>query len=193
MIFIVTYIEVQPSRTAEAADLIRQYCSASAAMLQEVYRPSRFVVLEEWKDAESLQLHEISAPTAEFRSRLKQIHNSPYDPRTHHGFAMGPAWQRMESGALFVVTHVDVPPPRKDETEVLLKNAAEQSRNDPGNLRYDVVQQTARPNHFTVVSVWRDDASFASHGSAAHTITFRESLAPMLGGLYDERLYKDMG
>jgi quinol monooxygenase YgiN len=52
-----------------------------------------------------------------------------------------------------------------------------------------VVQQTNRPNHFTVVEVWRDRAAFDAHGMAAHTRRFREQLAPMSGALYDERLY----
>jgi len=46
-------------------------------------------------------------------------------------------------GALIVVTHVDVPPPRREETEVLLKNLAERSRSHEGNVRYDVFQQNA--------------------------------------------------
>jgi quinol monooxygenase YgiN len=52
-----------------------------------------------------------------------------------------------------------------------------------------VLQQTNRPNHFTVVEAWKDRNAFDAHGMAAHTRQFRDRLAPMSGALYDERLY----
>ena len=91
---------------------------------------------------------------------------------------------------MWVVTHVDVPPPFKDSCVALLKTLAEDSRKDPGNLMFEVVQQTSRPNHFTVVEVWKNHKAFAAHGIAAPTRQFREKLGPMLGALYDERLFK---
>ena len=89
-----------------------------------------------------------------------------------------------------VVTHVDVPPQRKDETEVLLKGLAEKSPKDEGNLRYEVFQQTASRNHFTIFAVWKDRKAFDAHEMQAHTRQFREALGPMLGAPYDERLYE---
>src|SRR6266850_2060672 len=95
--------------------------------------------------------------------------------------------------ALYVVTHVDVPPQGREETEVLLKRLAEESRKDDGNVRYDVFQQTApRTNHFTVLGTWRDRSACDAHETKAHTKQFRESLAPMLGAPYDERLYSPL-
>ena len=87
------------------------------------------------------------------------------------------------------VTHVDVPPPRKDETESLLKRLAEESRKDEGNVRYEVFQQTASRNHFTVFAVWKNRKAFDSHEMKAHTRQFREALGPLLGAPYDERLF----
>jgi quinol monooxygenase YgiN len=89
-----------------------------------------------------------------------------------------------------VVTHVDVPPPRTDETEALLRRLADESRRDDGSLRYDVLQQTPpRTNHFTTVEVWQDRKAFDAHQMKAHTRQSREVLGPMLGAPYDERLY----
>ena len=92
-------------------------------------------------------------------------------------------------GAVYVVTHVDVIPPRKDDGVAALKRLAEDARKDPGLVRFDVVQQVNRPNHFTVVEVWADRKAFDAHVMAPHTRQFRERLAPMNGALYDERLY----
>jgi quinol monooxygenase YgiN len=90
-----------------------------------------------------------------------------------------------------LVTHVDVPPPRREETEILLKRIAEQSLTHPGNLRYDVFQQHApRTNHFTVVECWADESAFAAHEAHSATLQYREALGPMLGAPYDDRLYR---
>ena len=199
MTYVATYIDVQPGTINQAIALIKQYGDASSAeggnsgidMLQETSRQNRFVIIEAWKDESSFQVHESATHTAHFRSRLRAIHNSPYDQRVHHAFAVGLEPGAAGSGTLSVVTHVDVPPPRKDETEVLLKSLAEQSRKDEGNVWYDVFQQNApRTNHFTVFAVWNDERAYNSHEMQPHTRQFREALGPMLGAPYDERLYK---
>ena len=61
-----------------------------------------------------------------------------------------------------------------------------------GNQGFGVWQQTSRPNHFTVVEVWKDQKAYDARGSAAPQRTFRDKLGPMLGALYDERLYRSI-
>ena len=92
-------------------------------------------------------------------------------------------------GAVHVVTHVDVIPPRKDDGAAALESLARASRASAGNLRFDVVQQSSRPNHFTVIETWTDARSAEAHSMAAPTRAFRDTLAPMTGALYDERFY----
>lgn len=199
--YVATYIEVQPSSTNQGIALIKQYREASRAeggnlgidVVQETSRPNRFVIIEVWRDQSSFGAHEQTEHTAQFRARLKAIHNSPYDQRVHHGFAIDPAPAAAGRDTVSVVTHVDVPPPRKDEAEVLLKGLAEESRREDGNVRYDVFQQNApRTNHFTVFAAWKDGKAFDSHEMKPHRRQFREALGPMLGALYDERLYKPL-
>ena len=200
MTYVVTYIDVQPSAASQAIELLKQYRDTSnaeegnsgVALLQEASRPNRFVIIEAWKDESSFQGHESAEYTAQFRSRLRIIHNSPYDQRVHHSFSVGPE-RGTRIGMLSVVTHVDVPPPRKDEAEALLKSLAEQSRKDEGNARYDVFQQNApRANHFTVFAAWNDENAFALNQTTANTRQFRVLLGPLLGAPYDERLYKPL-
>ncbi len=113
------------------------------------------------------------------------------DDRVHTGFeiASGPAG-KVPAGAIFVVTHVDVPPPKKDECEVALKALAADSRKEAGVERFEVFQQSSRPNHFTVVEVWKNQKAYEAHITSAHNKKFRDTLTPMTGALYDERLYK---
>jgi quinol monooxygenase YgiN len=198
MLYIATYIDVQLSSTNSGTALILQYCEAArkekgnsgAEVVHEFGRPNHFVVVEVWNDQPSFEAHERAEHTVQFRNKLKAIHNSPYDQRVHLGFAIDPRRSPAGRETVSVVTHVDVPPPRKDETEALLKGLAEESRKDDGNLQYDVFQQTApRTNHFTLFAVWQDRKAFDSHEMKPHTRESREVLAPMLGAPYDERLY----
>jgi quinol monooxygenase YgiN len=91
---------------------------------------------------------------------------------------------------VYVVTHVDVVPPRKDDGLAAVRQLADASRPSPGNVRFEVVQQTSRPNHFTVVEIWKDARAVETHAMAEATRRFRDALGPMSGALYDERMFK---
>lgn len=196
-VFYVAYIDVQVSSTNQVIALTKQYREASRTergnsgvdVMQESSRQNRFVIMEGWKDQSSFEAHEKAPHTAQFRARISAIHNSPNDQRVHHEFAIDPRPPASGPDTVFVVTHVDVPPQRKDATEVLLKALAEESRKDQGNVRYDVFQQNAGTNHFTILAAWKDRNTFDSYEMQKHTRQFREALAPMLGAPYDERLY----
>jgi quinol monooxygenase YgiN len=200
MIYVVTYFEVRPDRADAAMVFIRQYVKDSQGeegcggveIVQELHRRNRIVVIESWQAESAFKAHESAAHVANFRSKVAEIHKSPFDQRVHNDFAVGSKSTPLSRSELFAVTHVDVPPPRKDETEALLKATAEKIRAQAGNMRLDVFQQTARPNHFTMVAVWKDEAAFAAHETHPDTRQFREALGPMLGALYDERLYKGL-
>jgi len=193
----VTYIDIHPKFTSDGIALLKNYQQHTAAeegnteviLLQEMSRRNRFVFVESWTDETKFQAHETASLTSELRSKLKGIQNSPDDQRVHREFSVAAAGAG-RNGMLYVVTHVDVPPPRKDETEVLLTKEAAESRSHPGNARYDVFQQSSRSNHFTVFAIWKDEQAFVSHQAATHTRAFREALGPMLGAPYDERLFE---
>jgi len=88
------------------------------------------------------------------------------------------------------ISHVDVIPPKKDDGVGALKTLADPTRKDNGNLRFDVYQQKARPNHFTVIEVWRNQKAADVHETGAHTKDFRKVLGSATGALYDQRWYK---
>ncbi|HEY5869702.1 MAG TPA: putative quinol monooxygenase, partial [Candidatus Tectomicrobia bacterium] len=94
------------------------------------------------------------------------------------------------TGATYVVTHADAIPPGKDAALVLLKQLAETSRKEAGNVRFEVLQQNSRQNHCTIIEVWQNQHAFEAHVMAGHTRQFREKFQPLSGSLYDERLYK---
>jgi quinol monooxygenase YgiN len=198
-LYIATYVEVQPPLSGQSVTLVKQYREATQKeagnagieVVQEVSRSNRFVILEVWKDQASFETHEKANHTADFRSSVRAIHGSPYDQRVHQGLTIDARSLAIPRNSISVVTHVDVPPPRRQEAEDLLKTVAEESRKDEGNIRYDVFQESpSRTNHFTVFATWRDAKAFESHEVKPHVRRFRETLGPMLGAPYDDRLYK---
>jgi quinol monooxygenase YgiN len=195
--YTVTYVEVVPPSATEAAALLRPYGSISRQdpgnlrvdVLQRIDRPHQFTILAAWKDQKAFEAHRTTTAAKEFLDKLRPLLASPNDERLHHALSVATAPTATATGAVHAVTHVDVIPPRKDDGVALLRQLAEDSRKDAGLVRFDVVQQVNRPNHFTVVEVWADRKAFDAHVMAAHTRQFRERLAPMNGALYDERLY----
>jgi quinol monooxygenase YgiN len=196
-IYMVSYIEVTPSPQGETMALLRQYREASRKeegnvrleVLQQNGRPDHFVLLETWKDQRALDAHAMTTHTAQWREKLQPLRVSPFDQRLHKGLAIGSALAAPAAGATYVVTHADAVPSGKDEALVLLKQLAETSRNDDGNVRFEVLQQSSRQNHCTIVEIWQDQKARTAHVRAGHTKQFREKLQPLSGSLYDERLY----
>ena len=91
--------------------------------------------------------------------------------------------------AIYVVTYIDVYPNFADEAKKLLQQFAVDSRKDPGSVRFEVLQDLSRSNHFTLVEAWQSKPDFDAHSSSAHTRAVREKIGPMIGAPFDERLY----
>ena len=193
--YVVSYIEVQPASAEAARNALREYRVASGKeegsvrveVLQGIFRPQHFAVLEVWKDNKAREGHTAAASTKQLREKLSAIQTAPYDERPHVGLAVGPAGER---GAIYAVTHADFIPPKKDDGIAATKGLSGPSAKDSGNRRYDVLQQANRANHLTLVEVWQDMKSLEAHESAAHTKKYREETLPMSGSLYDQRLYQ---
>ena len=197
-IYSVTYAEVMPSSQAEGVALLKRYRDATrkedgnlrTEVVSRVGQHHQFVILEVWKDQKAHEAHGKSQNTAQTRTSLAAIRNAPLDERVHVGVSVGPLQPGPGGEAVYVVTHVDVIPPRKDDGLAAIKELGDASRGGAGNARFEVVQQTNRPNHFTVVEVWRDGMAVATHSMAEATRRFRDKLGPMSGSLYDERMYR---
>jgi quinol monooxygenase YgiN len=196
--FMTRYLDSQPASLRPASVLLRHYVQAarsepgnqSVAAYRELSRPGRFVVMEVWEDAAALANHEKSAATLSFRDGFKAIERSPADPRVTHGFVVDPMPAPAGSHAFVVVTHVDVPGPRREEAESIMREMIGPAQQTAGHVRYDVLQQNdPRMNHFTLFAIWKSRREFDSYGTTVHWRRYREQLAPLLGALYDERLY----
>ena len=198
-VYTVTYVEVMPTSKADATNILRRYREAAqkeggnlrSEVVQRIDQPHQFAILEIWKDQAAFEKHSKSANTAEMREKAAAIRNAPTDERVHTALSIGPVdAPGGVRGGIYVATHVDVIPPRKDDGVAALKRLGEDSRRGGDNLRFEVVQQVNRPNHFTVIEIWRDAKAVETHSMAAPTREFRDKLATMTGALYDERMYR---
>jgi quinol monooxygenase YgiN len=122
---------------------------------------------------------------------VKAILRAPYDERPHIALSVGSA-AAFSKGAVYAVTHVDVVPKARDEGTEAVRQLSVAGRKGPGNMRFDSLTQANRPNHMTLVEVWKDQASVSVHSGADHTKQFRDKLGPLTGALFDERFYRAM-
>ena len=82
---------------------------------------------------------------------------------------------------MFVVhVQVRVRPDRVDEFVAATLANARASVQEPGVVRFDVVQDKADPAHVVLVEVYRDDAAAAAHKATAHYATWRDTVADLM-------------
>lgn len=199
--YIVTYIEVASRSQRDAADLIRQFGETSRKdagnlrfeTLRRIGRPRHFAILEAWTDKAAADAHASAAHTKQFRDALKPMQTAPYDERPHGALAVASPKLEGDGRIVYVVTHVDIIPPKKDDGIAATSGLAEPGRKERGNLRFEVLQQTSRPNHMTVVEAWQSRRAQRAHATADNMKAYRDQLLPMSGSLYDERLYLVIG
>jgi quinol monooxygenase YgiN len=194
--YVVIYVEVAADATPKALAAMRQYRDAArkeetnrgVQLIQEIGRPNRLAIVETWAGVAEFDAHDQGPSATQLRESLKPIEITPRDRRLHLGFAIGGG--TLPSEGVYAVSHIDVNPVNRPKTEPILKQFAEDSRKDSGNISFDVYVQKGALNHFGSVVVWRDRKAFEAYEKLEHTKTARAGLAPLLGALYDERLYQ---
>jgi quinol monooxygenase YgiN len=194
--YAVSYVEVMPSKASAFTDAFHKYRDASRGEAGFVAfesfgqgeRPGHFVVVETWKDQPSMDAHAKSQAVTQFRAALEPIRVSGYDERPYKAVNVRPA-TGSGRGAVHVVTHADFAPGNGDPVS-LLNRLAEESRKDPGCLRFDVVQNPTRANHFTIIESWASAQALEGHAAAGHTRKYRDEVQPMTGSPLDERVFK---
>jgi quinol monooxygenase YgiN len=196
----VTYIEVTPTAPAAAGLLLRRIAATSRKeagnlrydVLQHIERRNQFAILETWSDGKAFEAHGGGGAMKQFRAELDPLRIGFYDERLDTGIDVGAVPAPAGKDAIYVITHVDVTGPFKDDAIVMMKTLTADARREPGAARFDLWQQANRLNHFTVVEIWKDQPALDAHGLAASTREFREKIGRMLGALYDDRRYRNL-
>jgi len=78
------------------------------------------------------------------------------------------------------MVRLDVKPERIDDFLKLVTFNATQSRQEPGNLRFDVVRSIDSPTRFGLYEVYRDEASMLAHQATEHYARWRAEIEALL-------------
>jgi autoinducer 2-degrading protein len=81
---------------------------------------------------------------------------------------------------LVVHVHVTVKSDRVQEFLEAIGPNARASLDEPGVVRFDVLQDLSDPAHVVLVEVYRDEAAAAAHKDTAHYATWRDAVADMM-------------
>ena len=81
---------------------------------------------------------------------------------------------------LIVHVHVHVKPESVNDFRHASVENARASVEEPGILRFDVVQTVDDPTRFVLVEVYRSREAMAAHKETAHYAKWRDTVAPMM-------------
>jgi quinol monooxygenase YgiN len=186
---------VLPASRATSINVLKQYTETtrkddgflSLDLMEQIGRPGHFVILEKWADQKSFDAHGIAEPTKQLMTRLDPVRVA-IDQHAYRTFAVAAA-PNVSEQAITVVSHVDTAGNQVD-APALMRRLAEMSRKEKGNVRFDVLQNAMRLNHFTIVETWQSQEALDAHAAASHTREYRNAIQPVLGSPLDERLFK---
>ncbi len=182
--FSITFVEAQSSSAvaqalkSDARACLSSHVSDEAAALEEIGR-HRFALYESYATSAPRQQPALPAETLLAPPDIRQLTLLWTSPEVH-----------LPVQALWVVTHVDAMPDHAAGVASMLKQLGEANAREAGHLRTIAGAQLDHPNHFTLIEVWTTRAAFEMHETAKPTRDFRTKLAPMIGALYDSRLYE---
>ena len=196
--YVTTYLEFGPSSVNTAIAAMKTYRDASRReqgattvdIYQEAGHQNRFVLREIWQDRAAYDRHAAAASTTQFKTAVQPIHFGPIYVSVHIAYWMSPVKQGGANDA-FVITHVDVGGNNVPRLKEMLDRMGPASVNDAGLVRYEILDEVpAHPNHFRFFEQWTSEANWAAHHTSAHARAFRDSVKPILGTPYDQRLYR---
>jgi quinol monooxygenase YgiN len=198
-VYVVAYLEVVPGKKKQARRLIADYVAGAKrasgvlaidALVRNGY-PDQFALIEQWQSAKSREDYAATAVAQQFRASLGKIESAAIDERIQ-----APLFVETEKPAalppIVVMTHIDIIPTALDQGRARIKQLVESNRHQNANLRFDVLVQTNRPNHMTLIEGWKRPADKNAESAAAGTVSYRHDLLPMSGSPYDERTYRPL-
>jgi quinol monooxygenase YgiN len=196
-----TFIEVRRDAVDRGKAILQQYetalrqaaSSPHVEVLQELGRPERFVLIETARRTD--ELAGVEAGAQQILTPLNDLLTAPLDRRAHREFGDVSAGTKTDSAAksapgdIYVIAHLDL---GSDQArgQAALNQLTGAARDSPGNLRFEVWQQSSRPNHFNIVARWSSRGPLDEFTASAAAREFRASVAPLIGSLFDDRHYR---
>jgi autoinducer 2-degrading protein len=85
-----------------------------------------------------------------------------------------------DGAAMYVVlVHLHIKPECIDAFLAITRENVENTRKEPGNVRFDVVRMNDDPNRFKFYEVYVDEAAFRAHQTQPYYFKWREVAEPL--------------
>ena len=78
---------------------------------------------------------------------------------------------------IVTLVHVWVKPEHIDDFIIASTENHQNSIKEPGNLRFDLVQDAEEPSKFVIYEAYESDAAAAAHKDTTHYLKWRETVA----------------
>jgi quinol monooxygenase YgiN len=88
---------------------------------------------------------------------------------------------------VWIVSYIEVKPNAIATVTNLIKQQAIVNKNNNENIAYIGLQRLVRDNHFALLEIWQDQASFNAQEKTKHRQNFKQALEPLLYSPYDQR------
>jgi quinol monooxygenase YgiN len=203
---VVGFLQVSPVMIPDAIEAMKRYRTSSLPepgakairLFEELARPERLMVIETWSDQASYDAHAAGPACTLLRTSLQRMEIGAVDIRLHRVLIAKPSGSdhvvsqsKGATDSVFVMTHLDVPPPFFADLQEPLRSYVEAETKAPGVNSVEILQHVApRQNHLTMLEAWGSRADLDTQRSGSASIEFRNKIVPLLGALYDERLYR---
>ncbi|HWD09014.1 MAG TPA: antibiotic biosynthesis monooxygenase [Actinomycetota bacterium] len=79
-----------------------------------------------------------------------------------------------------VCVRIQVVPGREDDFIAASQANAAGTRQEPGNVRWDLLRHRAEPDRFALYEAYREEADFTAHQQTEHYLKWKEQVAPMM-------------
>ena len=93
---------------------------------------------------------------------------------------------------LILLVNINIKPEHIEAFREATTDNARNSRNEPGVVRFDFLQDTDNPAHFSLVEVYRDQDAVVAHKQTAHYLRWAEKTVDMFAEPRTRGLYRNV-
>ncbi len=87
------------------------------------------------------------------------------------------------------LVHIRIKPDRIAEFLEVFRRNYDGTRREPGNIRFDVLQEPEEPTHFAIYEVFEDAAAVEAHRATAHYREVAARLEELMEGPRSKEYY----
>ncbi|MDN4600842.1 putative quinol monooxygenase [Paenibacillus sp. F6_3S_P_1C] len=81
---------------------------------------------------------------------------------------------------IIIHAHLQVKPDQEQAFLAAAKELIAATRNEEGNISYELAKSTEQEQKYTMIELWKDEAATASHNASAHFQAFVQQAAAFM-------------